>query len=117
MTERNDHDLGEQFHALRREDAAAAAPFHATLAAARARHAPPPGRRTRWLAAAAAAVAGVAVALLFTRPDRGGGVTIDLATVRWKAPTDFLLTLPGEELLRAVPELGRPPSTRDRRIP
>src|SRR2546428_5218801 len=66
MTERNDHDLGEQFHVLRREDAAAAPPFHATLAAARARRAPPPGRRTRWLAAAAAAVAGVAPALLFT---------------------------------------------------
>ena len=33
MTERNDHDLGEHFHALRREDAAAAPPFHATLAA------------------------------------------------------------------------------------
>ncbi len=117
MTERNDHDLGEQFHALRREDAAATPPFHATLAAARARHAPLPGRRTRWLAAAAVGVAGVALALLFTRPDRGGGVTIDLATVRWEAPTDFLLTLPGEELLRTVPELGRPPSTRDRRIP
>ena len=120
MTERNDHDLGEQFHALRREDAAATPPFHATLAAARARHAPPSGRRARWLAAAAVGVAGVALALLSNRPHPGAGgaaVTIDLATVRWEAPTDFLLTLPGEELLRAVPELGRPPSTRDRRIP
>jgi len=117
MTERNDQDLGERFHALRREDTAAAPPFPATLAAARARHAPPPGRRTRWLAAAAVGVAGVALALLFNRPHREGAVRIDLATVRWEAPTDFLLAVPGEELLRAVPELGRLPSTRDRRIP
>jgi hypothetical protein len=106
MTERNDHDLGERFHALRREDAAAAPPFHATLAAARARAAAPPRRRTLGLAAAAVVVAGVALALLFTRPNRHG-VTIGLATVRWEGPTDFLLVLPGDELLRAVPELGR----------
>lgn len=106
MTERNDHDLGEHFHTLRREDAAAAPPFHATLAAARARAAAPPRRRTLGLAAAAVVVAGVALALLFTRPDRRG-VTIGLPTVRWEAPTDFLLALPGDELLRAVPELGR----------
>ena len=106
MTERNDHDLGEHFHALRREDAAAAPPFHATLAAARAHAAAPPRRRTLGLAVAALVVASVALALLFTRPDRRG-VTISLATVRWEGPTDFLLVLPGDELLRAVPELGR----------
>ncbi len=125
MTERNDHGLGEHFDALRREDAAAAPPFHATLAAARARAGAPPRRRTLGLAAAAVVVAGVALALLFTRSDRHG-VTISLATVRWEGPTDFLLVLPGDELLRAVPELGRvsPPGvggftivTPDRRTP
>jgi len=104
MTERTDHDLGEQFHALRREDAAAAPPFYATLAAARAWHATAPRRRVLGLAAAAILVAGVAVALLLARRDRRG-VPIDLAAVRWKAPTDFLLALPGEELLRTVPKL------------
>jgi len=45
--------------------------------------------------------------VLFTNGRQGG--LIDLAAVRWEAPTDFLLALPGEELLRAVPELGRSP--------
>jgi hypothetical protein len=109
MTERNDRDLEEQFHALRREDAATAPPFQATLAAARVRHAAPPRRRMIGLAAAVVIIAGAALALLLTRPDRPDrpGVTIGLATVRWEAPTDFLLALPGDELLRAVPELGR----------
>ena len=106
MTERNDHELGEQFHELRREDAAAVPPFDATLAAARARRVAPPRRRTGWLAAAAVVVAGVAVALLVTRPDRQAG-TIGLATVRWEGPTDFLLVLPGDELLRTMPHFGR----------
>jgi hypothetical protein len=104
MIERNDSDLGDRFHALRREDAAAAPPFDATLAAARAR-ATPPRRRAPWLALAAV-VAAVAVVLLLTRPDRHG-TTIGLATVRWQGPTDFLLVLPGDALLRTVPDLGR----------
>jgi hypothetical protein len=116
MTERNEHDLGERFHALRREDAAAAPPFQATLAAARARHTVPPRRRVLGLAAAALVVAGVALALLVTRRDRDG-MTIDLAAVRWHAPTDFLLSLPGEDLLRTVPKLGSPSSTKDWRTP
>src|SRR5881398_927531 len=64
----------------------------------------PAGPRRR--AAAAVVVVGVALALLFTRPDRHGR-TIDLATVRWEGPTDFLLVLPGDELLRTVPDFGR----------
>ncbi len=101
MTEHNDHDLEERFHALRRADAAAAPPFHTTLAAARVRGGKP-RRRTLGLAAAVV-IASVAVALLLTRR----GAPTDLATVRLKAPTDFLLTLPNEQLLRTVPELGR----------
>jgi len=34
-------------------------------------------------------------------------MTIDLAAVRLHAPTDFLLKLPGADLLRTVPRLGR----------
>ena len=103
MTEHNDHDLEERFHALRRADAAAAPPFHTTLAAARVRGAGKPRRGTLGFAAAAVVMASVAVALLLTRR----GAPTDLATVRLKAPTDFLLTLPNEQLLRTVPELGR----------
>ncbi len=102
MTEHNDHDLEERFHALRRADAAAAPPFHTTLAAARVRGAGKPRRRTLGLAAAVV-IASVAVALLLTRR----GAPSDLATIRLKTPTDFLLTLPNEQLLRTVPELGR----------
>src|SRR5436309_2315710 len=55
------------------------------------------------LAAAAVVIASVAVALLLTRR---GAPTV-FAAVRLKTPTDFLLTLPNEQLLRTVPELGR----------
>ena len=112
MTEHNDHDLEERFHALRRADAAAAPPFHTTLAAARVRGAGKPRRRTLGLAAAVV-IASVAVALLVTRR----GVPTDLATVRLNTPTDFPLTLPNEQLLRSVPELGRVNITSDRRTP
>ena len=105
MTE-YDHDLREHFRALRREDGAGAPSFHTTLGAARARAAAPSRRRVLGLAAAAAVTAGVIVAFLFTRHGRHG-VPIDLATVRWEAPTDFLLALPNEKLLRTVPQLGR----------
>ncbi len=115
MTERNHPDLQDAFHALRREDAAAATPFHATLAAARARAAARPRRRTLGLAAAGIVVTGVALAVVLTRAHRHG-VTIDLATVRWATPTDFLLTLPGDSLLRSVPQLGFT-IDRDRRTP
>lgn len=104
MTE-HDGELERRFHALRREDAAGAPPFGATLAAARARGARSPHRRMLGLAAAAV-IAGFAVAFLSTRPGRRG-VPNDLATVRWETPTDFLLALPNEDLLRTVPELGR----------
>ncbi len=99
MTEHDDHDLGERFHALRREDAAAAPALRTTLAAARARAATTPRRRTLALGAAAIVLAGVALALLLARR----AVPTDLATVRLKTPTDFLLALPNEDLLRTVP--------------
>jgi hypothetical protein len=40
----------------------------------------------------------------------GGGefpeaLAIDLSVTRWTAPTDFLLDLPGDALLRQVPEI------------
>jgi len=99
MTEHNDRDLGERFHALRREDAAAAPALHATFAAARARAATTPRRRTLALGAAAIVLAGVALALLLARR----AVPTGLATVRLRTPTDFLLALPNEDLLRTVP--------------
>jgi hypothetical protein len=109
MTEHDDRDLGERFRALRREDAAAAPAFQATLA--RARGAGKPRRRALGLAVALV-VASVVVALLGRRRP-----PTDLANVRLKTPTDFLLTLPNADLLRTVPEIGRVTITLDRRTP
>jgi len=106
MSERDDHDLRDRFQRLRREDAAGATPFRATLAAAATRRAAssrPPALR---IAAAAAALAALAVALVLATRGRHG-IAIDLARARWEAPSDFLLRVPGAELLRSVPELGR----------
>ena len=98
MTEHDDHDLGDRFHALRRDDAAIAPAFRATLAAARAHGARKPQRRALGFAVAGIIVASVAVAVLAIRH----GLPNDLATVRLKTPTDFLLALLG-----ATPD-GRP---------
>jgi hypothetical protein len=107
MIERDDHQLMKGFQALRREDAARTPAFRATVAAARARQPAAPGHRALRLAAAAAAVAVGAAVLVSTWRERDGvRLQIDLATVRWQAPTDFLLKLPGDELLRSVPQLG-----------
>jgi hypothetical protein len=112
MIDRDDHDVKQAFETLRREAMAGTPPFRATVAAAHARRTARPGRRALGLAAAVIAV--VAVVLISTRRERGGvRLEIDLATVRWHAPTDFLLNLPGNELLRSIPQLG--PRGLDRR--
>lgn len=107
MTDRHDArnaDVGHRFRALRQEDAGGAPPFGATLEAAYARPAPT-GRRRRLALGAAALIAAAALVLLVqrTRPPRPA---IDLAAVRLPTPTDFLLRLPGADLLRNVPKLG-----------
>ncbi len=105
MIERDDH-LKETFEALRREDAAGGPSFQATVAAARARRAGVPRRRALGLAAGVV-VAVIAVVVASTwRTQKSDRLEIDLATVRWQGPTDFLLKLPGIELLRSVPQLG-----------
>lgn len=99
MTEREDHELRDRFAAQRLENEASAPGFQGTVAAARAR----PVRRGTGLqlAAAIALVAVIAVLAVRTRhrPD------VDLAGVRIRTPTDFLLQLPGAEMLRTVPTL------------
>jgi hypothetical protein len=106
MTDRHDapdSHVGHRFRALREEDASRTLPFGATLAAGYARRARM--RRRRPLALAAAALIAAALVLLVgrTRPPRPA---IDLAAVRLTTPTDFLLRLPGADLLRSVPALG-----------
>jgi len=105
MIERDDDQLRNGFEALRRADAAGTPSFRATLAAARARQAASRGHRALRLAAAVVALLAAAVVWTWRGRDTVR-LRIDLATVRWQAPTDFLLTLPGDELLRSVPQLG-----------
>ncbi len=112
MIERDDHHVKQAFEALRREDATGGPSFRATVAAARARRTGAPGRHVLGLAAVVGVV--VAVVVLAIRHDRDDSrLEFDLAAVRWQAPTDFLLKLPGAELLRSVPQLG--PRGLDRR--
>jgi hypothetical protein len=104
MSERDDEELQERFAALRREHTIAAPVFRDTLAAARSR--PHPGARRRLGFAAGAALVLVALVLMLTVRNRHR-TTVDLASVRVHAPTDFLLQLPGADLLRTMPRLGR----------
>ena len=109
MIENDERHLREDFQALRRDAAGRMPSFASTVLAARARRTASGG----WVVAAAAVivVAVAAVALVVPVPRRGvrdgRALRVDLTTVRWRAPTDFLLTLPGDELLRTVPRLGR----------
>jgi hypothetical protein len=107
MTDRGDardSNVGVRFHALSQEDAGGAPPFGATLDGAYARRAPT--RRRRQLALGVAALT-AAVLVLVVERTRSPRPAIDLAAVRFSTPTDFLLRLPGAELLRSVPQLGR----------
>ncbi|HXI62893.1 MAG TPA: hypothetical protein VNH14_00135 [Gemmatimonadales bacterium] len=103
MIDRDEHELRERFAALRREESAGAPEFRRMLAAARTR--PRSGRRDVGFLAAAALVLIAFVAILTVRHEHR--TPVDLAGVRVHAPTDFLLKLPGAELLRTVPRLGR----------
>jgi hypothetical protein len=103
MTEHDDHELGERFHALRREVAAAVPPFRSMLEAALAR--PHPRRFGR--AVVATALTLVALVLILTLRGRHRAA-VDLAGVRVHTPTDFLLQLPGADMLRTVPTLTIP---------
>ena len=114
MIEPHERELRNSFHALRREEAVRTPPFDATVVAAR-RRTGPRLRRGALVLAAAAVLTGVALALVLA-PHRQGA-RIDLATVHWDSPTDFLLRLPGDELLRTAPELGFTASSLTWRIP
>ena len=102
MIDRDEHDLRERFAALRREESAGTPEFRRMLAAARTR--PRSGRRDVGFLAAAVLVLIAFVAILTVR--HGHRTPVDLAGVRVNVPTDFLLQVPGAELLRTVPRLG-----------
>lgn len=111
MNRDDEADLRRRFAALRREDAAVTPSYATTTARMRRSRA----RVPLTLALRVAAVlALVVVGALLLRPDRRG-VELDLAATRWRGPTDFLLALPGDRALQAMPRLGEVPT--DWRIP
>ncbi|HYL55935.1 MAG TPA: hypothetical protein VEU73_10225 [Gemmatimonadales bacterium] len=102
MIDGDENGLRARFAALGREESVGAPDFRRMLAAARTR--PRSGRRHVRFVAAAALVLVTLVAILTMR--HGHRTPVDLAGVRVRVPTDFLLQVPGAELLRTVPRLG-----------
>jgi hypothetical protein len=105
----NDDDLRTGFDALRRETWASA-PTFASLTSTIAMNASRRRHRRRRGAVLVAAIVIPTVLVLRARSDRGldferfTAVTgIDPGKVTWRAPSDFLLDVPGRDLLRRVP--------------
>lgn len=104
-----DAELREKFVSLRKDVAQQMPSYSATVAAARSsvsRHRP--WAVSQIVALAASLVLVLGVSLLVLRPDDDGSgfaVTLEITDSRWNQPTDFLLQLPGGELLGTVPKL------------
>lgn len=113
MNADDDTDLRQAFRALG-DETQANAPAFARLASPEALRA---ARRRHWRGRAtffAAAVVIPAFFILSTRSDetvdyaRFTALTgIDLGEVTWEAPSDFLLEVPGRDMLRTVPLTDR----------
>ena len=96
--DRDDADLRQAFAVLRREDANAAPIFQAVLARARPRRLAPLGGLL-----VAASVAAAVLGIVVRRPDPPKPMA-SMGT--WIAPTDFLLSTPGREIVQTVPRIG-----------
>lgn len=108
-------DIRGDFERLRDEDAARVPAFESVSARSVSAGAVK-SRRPRLSVGLAAAAMLVIAGVWLAERSRPGSAETELATalttgsaVEWTSSTDFLLELPGSELLRAVPELGRPP--------
>lgn len=110
----DDRDLAGQFARLRREQREAASTFGAVTA----RPAPRRRRRVPFVGLAAAVVAAIVIGGNVIRHEvkphgaREQPPVIDLRSARWVAPTDFLLNVPGDWLLRDLPRIAAPASFR-----
>lgn len=120
MTDRPDDDLRVAFNALNR-DTASSAPSFASLTSATAMNGARRRHRNRRVAIVAAVILPVAFILRPRANDdpdfaRFTALTgIDPGKVTWRAPSDFLLEVPGRDLLRRVPliEIQAPASVPD----
>lgn len=108
----NESDLRGLFQEARQADEASAPAFDKVRERARMRH--PSQTRGVALAALAAVLGLVGLAvMLLQRPEpesaRTGDATVGRKAVslsEWEAPTDFLLDIPGRELLQSTPPIG-----------
>ena len=99
----DDRDLRERFARSREADRAQMPAFAAVVARAPAR------ARARGRLAIGVAMAAALVVAAFVARDRiarsVGHVGLPTPT-HWRSPTDFLLEIPGDELLRTTPAFG-----------
>jgi hypothetical protein len=107
----DDSDLRERFASLRRAEAASAPNFEWVLGSGRRRF-----NNAGWRVAVAAGIVSVAVGGVILRVSHPPEAPVALASAptlaQWRAPTDFLLNTPVQELLHTIPEIGERTSTR-----
>ena len=107
MSQADDKDLVDRFAAMRRAERASAPMFANVRARAERQH----SLRAPF-ALAAAAVAATIIGVLVGRDllRRDESALLDLDAIHWTAPTDFLLNVPGNWMLRDLPEIASPAS-------
>jgi hypothetical protein len=106
MNDDSETQFRSAFGRLREEDEAGAPNFQALISEGR-RHTPPVvwhRRRSILVLAAAAAIGVIAIGLKHWKDPEA--YRIDLATTRWRGPTDFLLAVPVDPALSTVPRIG-----------
>jgi hypothetical protein len=97
----DDRDLRDRFASLRRAESGEAPAFARSITA--------PRRESKPSVALTIAIAATLVlSVLFLPDDVKPTDTIDLRSARWIAPTDFLLNVPGDWMLREVPRIAVP---------
>ena len=102
----NEGDLRERFAQLREHDQRRPPLFGAVLARSGRQHSAPIGALRVTLAAAGIRVA----ALLLHTPNRPSAEqAVRYPQANWRAPTDFLLDVPGDDMLRTTPDFGWSP--------
>jgi hypothetical protein len=105
----DDTDLRRKFESLRRESGRRTPDFDQVLQRSR-----PPDTSGRFalgvVAGVVVVVAAVAIVRVGDRPTRPSQSDRSAFILAWKAPTDFLLQTPGEELLRTIPRIGEMPT-------
>ena len=110
MTDERDREIREMFARLKAEERRDVPSFQEVRARATRRHQPRSTRLTV-LATVAAAIAFFVIGTLVRQDPPHADVAllvVNLGATTWSAPTDFLLSTPGSDLMRMVPAVGAP---------